>query len=47
MGDAGSENVVEGRDSVGGDEQQLVVADGVHVTDLSAGVKVKIGEVSL
>ncbi len=47
VGDAGGQNVVEGRNPVGGDEEQLLVADGVDVADLAAGVKVEIGEVSL
>ena len=45
--DAGGQDVVEGGDAVGGDEKQLLVADGVDVADLAAGVKVEIGEVSL
>ncbi len=47
VGDAGSQDVVEGRDAVSGDEQQLLVANGVNVTDFAAGVKVEIGEVCL
>ena len=45
--DAGGQDVVEGRDAVGGDEKQLLVADVVDVTHFAAGVKVEIREVSL
>ena len=47
VGDAGGQNVVEGGDAVGGDEKQLLVADGVDVAHLAAGVKLEIGEVGL
>ena len=47
VGDAGGQDVVEGRDAVGGDEKQLLIVDGVDVADLAAGVKVEVGEVSL
>src|SRR5580692_12618107 len=47
VGDAGGQDVVEGGDAVGGDEKQLLVADGVDVADFAAGVKVEIGEISL
>jgi len=47
VGDAGGQNVVEGRDAVGGDEQQLLVAYRVNITHLTAGVKLEIGKVSL
>ncbi len=45
--DAGGQNVVEGRDAVGGDEKQLLITDGVNITHLATGVKLKIGKVSL
>ena len=47
VGDAGGQNVVEGRDAVGGDKKQLLVADGIDVPHFAAGVKLEIGEVSL
>ena len=47
MGDAGSQDIVKGRNTVGGDEQQLLVANAVHVPHLAAGVEVKVGEVSM
>ena len=45
--DAGGENVVEGGDAVGGDEQQMVVVEGVDVADFAAGVQLEVGEVGL
>ena len=45
MGNASGQDVVECRDAVGGDEQQLLVVDVVDVANLAAGVKVEIGEV--
>ena len=47
VGDAGGQNVVESGNAVGGDEKQLLVADGVNIAHLAAGVKVEVGEVSL
>ena len=47
VGNAGGQNVVEGGDAVGGDEEQLLVAEAVHIAHLAAGMKVEIGEVSL
>src|SRR5208282_3729593 len=47
VGDARGQDVVESRNAVGGDEKQLLVANGIDVTDLAAGVKVEIREVSL
>jgi hypothetical protein len=47
VGDAGSQNVVERGDAIGGDEKQLLVADGVDVTNLAAGMEVEVRERSL
>ena len=47
MRDAGGQNVVEGRNAVGRDEKQLLVANAVHVSHLAAGVKLEVGEVGL
>ena len=47
MWDAGRQNVVESGDAVGGDEEQLLVAHGVDVTDLAAGMKVEFGKIGL
>ncbi len=45
-GNAGSQDVVKSRNTVGGNEQQLLVANVVHVAHFAAGVKAEIGKVS-
>ena len=47
VGDAGGEDVVEGGDAVGGDEEKLVVAEVVDVAHLAAGGERKIAEAGL
>ena len=43
-GDRRAEDAVEGGDAVGGDEQDLVVADGVNVANLTAGDEREVGD---
>ena len=45
--DARRQNVIESGDAVGGNEEQLLVAHGVDVTDLAAGMKVEFGKIGL
>ena len=45
--DAGGEYVVERRNAIGGDEQQLIGINPVHITNFAAGEKLKVGNVSL
>ena len=47
MGDARCQDIVKGRDTVGGDKQQAIVIELVDVSDLAAGVEWKVREVSL
>ena len=42
---AGGQNVVEGRDTVGGHEQQMVGIDPVDVTHFPAGVEFQVGKI--
>ncbi len=45
--DAGGQHVIERRDAVGGDKQQVVVADLVQVADLAAGEELEVGKIGL
>ena len=45
--DAGGQDVIEGGDAVGGDEQQALPVQDVHVAHFAAGVKFKFREVCL
>ena len=45
--DSRGQNVIEGGNAVGGNEEQLLVAYAVDVPHLAAGMKVKIAEVCL
>ena len=47
MRNAGGQHVVESGDAVGGDEQQMLVVDTVHIADFAAGVKFQFGKVGL
>ena len=47
VGDAGGEDMVEGGDAVGGDEEKLIVGEGVDVADLAAGGQGKSAEIGL
>jgi hypothetical protein len=44
--DAGGQDVIEGGNAVGRDEQQLFAIHPVHVSDFTAGVKLEIREIS-
>ena len=46
VGDAGGEDVIEGGDAVGGDDQQ-VIADSVDVADLAAADPFQAGQISI
>jgi predicted RNA-binding protein with PUA domain len=45
--DACSEHVVERRNAVGGDEQETVIVEAVHVAHLPAGVKLEVWKIGL
>src|SRR5882757_3732690 len=47
MRDAGGQNIVEGRDAVRRDEQQMVAIEIVDVANLAAGVQFQFGVVGL
>ena len=47
MRDARGQDIVKGRDTVGGDKQQAIVIELVNVSHLTAGVELKVREVSL
>ena len=44
VGDAAAEHVVEGRDAIGGDDQEVRVVDRVDVTHLATANERKIRE---
>ena len=44
VGDAAAEHVVEGRDAIGGDDQEVRVVDGVDVTHLATANEREIRE---
>ena len=45
--DAGGQNIVERGDAIGGNKQQPVVVQPVHVADFAAGVKFELRKVGL
>jgi hypothetical protein len=45
--DAGGEHIVEGGNTVGGDEQQTLMIQRVNVAHFSAGAQLEIGEIGL
>lgn len=47
MRDAGRQDVVKGRNAVGGDEKKVLIIKIVNVAYLATGVKFEVGEVSL
>src|SRR5919109_304050 len=47
VGNAGGQHIIEGRDAVGGDEQQMLVVHAIDVSHLAAGVQLQFGKISL
>ena len=45
--DAGGEHVIERRDPVSCDEEQVIVVDAVNVANFPAGVKLQVGKVGI
>ena len=44
MRDAGGQHIVEGRDAVGGHEEQTIRVEVVHIADFSAGMQFEFGK---
>ena len=47
MRNAGGKNIVEGRNAIGGNEQQTLLIEKVHVANFAAGVELQFREVGL
>ena len=47
VGYSATQNMVEGRDAVAGDEEELIAGEGVDVSDLTAGCEGEIAEIGL
>ncbi len=45
--DAGGQHVIERRDPIGRDEQQVIVIDLVNVANFPAGVQLQVGKISI
>ena len=44
---ASRQHVVERRDAIGGNEQQVIVVDAVNVAHLPAGIELEIGKIGI
>ena len=47
LGNAGCQHIVERRNAIGGNEQQVIGIDVVDIADLAAGMKLKFRKIGL